>query len=41
MKVIMDDLRLENINQIKEFLYGSRGLILRLDSIEEKYTRRH
>jgi hypothetical protein len=38
MKVIMDDLRLNTIDQIKEFLKGSRELIVRLNSIEEKYT---
>lgn len=37
MKVIMDDLRLTNIDQIREFLKGGRQLILRLETIEEKY----
>ncbi len=37
MKIIMDDLRLENINQIREFLNGSRELVLRIETIEDKY----
>ena len=39
MKVIMDDLRLNTIDQIKEFLKGSIkfNLSLKESSIEEKY----
>ena len=37
MKVIMDDLRLNTIDQIKELLKGSRELIVRLNSIDVKY----
>lgn len=37
MKIIMDDLRLTNINQIKSFLKGSEGYGLRLCSLTDKY----
>lgn len=37
MKIIMDDLRLTNINQIKSFLKGSEGCGLRLCSLTDKY----
>lgn len=37
MKVIMDDLRLINISQIKAFLQGSKTLSFNLNTIEEKY----
>lgn len=37
MKIIMEDTHLETIDQIREFLNGSRKLVLRLETIEEKY----
>jgi len=37
MKIIMDDLRLTNINQIRSFLKGSEGCGLRLCSLSDKY----
>jgi hypothetical protein len=37
MKVIMNDLRLINISQIKAFLQGSQIVNLNLNTIEEKY----
>jgi len=38
MKIIMDDLRLTNINQIKRFLKGSEKCGLRLCSLSDKYN---
>jgi len=38
MKVIMDDLRLDNLKEIDEFLQGSKRLVLRLETISEKYN---
>ena len=38
MKIIMDDLRLSNINQIKSFLKGSEKCGLRLCSLTDKYN---
>ena len=38
MKIIMDDLRLTNINQIKRFLKGSEKGGLRLCSLSDKYN---
>lgn len=38
MKVIMDDLRLDNLKEIDEFLQGSKKLILRLETISERYN---
>jgi hypothetical protein len=37
MKIIMDDLRLTNLSQIKNFLKGSRGCGLRLFTLADKY----
>jgi len=37
MKVIMDDVRLTDIKQLKAFLQGNKKLIFELPSIEEKY----
>lgn len=38
MKVIMDDLRLDNLKDLHDFLQGSKSLVLRLQTIEEKYN---
>lgn len=38
MKVIMDDLRLDNLKEINEFLQSSKKLVLRFETISEKYN---
>ncbi len=37
MQIIMEDTHIETIDQIREFLSGSKKLILRLTTITEKY----
>jgi hypothetical protein len=37
MKTIMDDSRLTNISQLKEFLEGTQKLVVKLETIEDKY----
>ena len=37
MKVIMDDMRLTDINQIKSFLQGTQKTAIRVSSKPEKY----
>lgn len=38
MNIIMEDLHIETIDQLREFLNGSKKLVLRLGTIEEKYS---
>lgn len=38
MKVIMDDLRLDNLKDLHDFLQGSNKLILRVQTQQEKYN---
>jgi hypothetical protein len=40
MKIIMDDLRLTNLSQIKNFLKGSQGCGLRLLTLAESLLDR-
>src|SRR3989338_7684341 len=37
MNIIMEDLYIETIHQLQEFLKGSKKLVLRLGTIEGKY----
>lgn len=38
MNITMEDIHIETIDQLKEFLNGSKKLVLRLGTIEEKYS---
>src|SRR3989344_3799956 len=38
MNITMEDIHIETIKQLREFLNGSKKLVLRLSTIEEKYS---
>jgi len=37
-KAIMDDSRLNNINGLREFLESSKNLVIKIDTIDDKYS---